>query len=66
MFDYIIALQETDDQTIYTAQLFPVFHAYQTVGMEEILWLQGVISDTDDKDILKRYVKKKEFPSLWC
>lgn len=46
---------ETDDQTIYTAQLFPVFHAYETVGLQEILWLQGVITDNDDRQILRRW-----------
>ncbi|XP_045193477.2 L-fucose kinase-like [Mercenaria mercenaria] len=46
---------ETDDQTIFTAQLFPVFHASEIVGLQEILWLQGVITDNDNKDILRRW-----------
>ncbi|XP_052816143.1 L-fucose kinase-like [Mya arenaria] len=46
---------ETDDQTIETALLFPVFHAIERVGLTEILWLQGVIQDSDDKHILRRW-----------
>ncbi|WAR12484.1 FCSK-like protein, partial [Mya arenaria] len=47
--------EETDDQTIETALLFPVFHAIERVGLTEILWLQGVIQDSDDKHILRRW-----------
>ncbi|KAL4234744.1 hypothetical protein ACF0H5_006386 [Mactra antiquata] len=46
---------EPDDQTIFTAQLFPVFHASEKLGLQEILWLQGVITDNDDRDILRRW-----------
>lgn len=49
-------LQDNDDQTIQTAQLFPVFHAQEKVGLTEILWLQGEITDDDDKNILRRLV----------
>ncbi|XP_041375931.1 L-fucose kinase-like [Gigantopelta aegis] len=46
---------ENDDQTIYTAKLYPVFHATDQVGLEEILWLQGQTVREDDKTILKRW-----------
>jgi len=46
--------QENDDQTIETAQLFPAFHATERVGLTEILWLQGVVTDNTDRDILAR------------
>lgn len=37
-----------------TAKLFPVFHATDSVGLREILWLQGQITD-EDKAILNRF-----------
>ncbi|KAL5013089.1 hypothetical protein ScPMuIL_011640 [Solemya velum] len=43
-----------DDQTLLTARLFPVFHATEIVGLKEILWLQGGLSDLDGR-ILKRW-----------
>ena len=49
-----VLLQENDDQTIQTAQLFPVFHAQEKVGLTEILWLQGEITDDDERNILRR------------
>jgi len=49
-----LLLQENDDQTIQTAQLFPVFHAQEKVGLTEILWLQGEITDDDERNILRR------------
>ncbi|ESO90992.1 hypothetical protein LOTGIDRAFT_217536 [Lottia gigantea] len=46
---------ENDDQTIYTAKLYPVFHATHSVGLEDILWLQGTLDDDDGKSILNRW-----------
>ncbi|KAL8582759.1 hypothetical protein ACOMHN_021871 [Nucella lapillus] len=43
------------DQTVFNAKLFPVFHATEVVGLKEILWLQGQLTDTATRDILKRY-----------
>lgn len=45
---------ENDDQTIMTAKLFPVFHATESVGLKEILWLQGQVEDKDGS-ILRRW-----------
>jgi len=51
---YLI-FKENDDQTIQTAQLFPVFHATEHVGLTEILWLQGEVKGNNNYDILRRY-----------
>ncbi|KAK7114033.1 hypothetical protein V1264_000161 [Littorina saxatilis] len=45
----------SDDQTVSNAKLFPVFHATENVGMKEILWLQGQLTDTPSLDLLKRW-----------
>ncbi|KAJ8302778.1 hypothetical protein KUTeg_019174 [Tegillarca granosa] len=47
-------IQESDDQSIMTAKLFPVFHATDSVGLREILWLHGQITD-EDTAILNRW-----------
>lgn len=45
----------SEKQTVFNAKLFPVFHATESVGLKEILWLQGQVSDTPSKDILNRW-----------
>lgn len=49
----LFLLQGRDDQTIFTARLFPIFHASEIVGLKEILWLQGELNDHEGR-ILKR------------
>ncbi|XP_052231243.1 L-fucose kinase-like isoform X2 [Dreissena polymorpha] len=46
---------EADEQIIQTALMFPVLHATEPLGLTELLWLQGVIQDTENRDILRRW-----------
>ncbi|KAH3769392.1 hypothetical protein DPMN_170659 [Dreissena polymorpha] len=46
---------EADEQTIQTVLMFPVLHATEPLGLTELLWLQGVIQDTENRDILRRW-----------
>ncbi|XP_076469815.1 L-fucose kinase-like [Babylonia areolata] len=43
------------DQTVLNAKLFPVFHATDNVGLKEILWLQGQLTDDPSRDMLTRW-----------
>uniref|UniRef100_A0A8W8K6I8 L-fucose kinase n=1 Tax=Magallana gigas TaxID=29159 RepID=A0A8W8K6I8_MAGGI len=45
---------DNDDQTMFEAKLFPILHATDAIGLEDLLWIQGIVQD-EDHVILKRW-----------
>lgn len=39
---------------MFEAKLFPILHATDAIGLEDLLWIQGIVQD-EDHVILKRY-----------
>lgn len=39
---------------MFEAKLFPILHATDAIGLEDLLWIQGIIQD-EDHVRLKRY-----------
>lgn len=51
---------------MFEAKLFPILHATDAIGLEDLLWIQGIIQD-EDHVRLKRYppiLKKTKLISL--
>lgn len=49
---------------MFEAKLFPILHATDAIGLEDLLWIQGIVQD-EDHVILKRYTPpppKKKTP----
>lgn len=53
---------------MFEAKLFPILHATDAIGLEDLLWIQGIVQD-EDHVILKRYPppkkNKKKHLFLW-
>ncbi|XP_022341951.2 L-fucose kinase-like isoform X3 [Crassostrea virginica] len=45
---------DNDNQTMFEAKLFPILHATDSIGLVDLLWIQGVVPD-EDHTMLKRW-----------
>lgn len=52
--DSFIDVQENEDQSMFQAKLFPILHATDSIGLEDLLWIQGAVPD-EDRTRFKRY-----------
>ncbi|XP_048751915.2 L-fucose kinase-like isoform X2 [Ostrea edulis] len=45
---------ENEDQSMFQAKLFPILHATDSIGLEDLLWIQGAVPD-EDRTRFKRW-----------